>query len=197
MDLFEAKNILRNFGYILLKEEYYNIPKDASRIVDFDGMQCYVYTHGYVSEVCHGVKEHDYNSMKEMAKFMAQQIKSDCFIVPAPQHTGKAEYTLTICKLIQQYSNYKVSILDIMGCTPRDTLYNIKKAWQEQTGQKQFNDMKFKSGMYLLNEIDDLDKDVYFVDNVISTGATYEEAKDLIPSIKPLIFAVSRRYIEK
>ena len=51
MDLFEAKNILRNSGYILLKEDYYNIPKDASRIVDFDGMQCYVYTHGYVSEV--------------------------------------------------------------------------------------------------------------------------------------------------
>lgn len=171
------------------------VDKEHSKTVSLGGTDCYVYKHGYVSEVCHGVKEHDPKAIQEMASFLGSQLHSDCFLVPAPQHTGKAEYTLEICELIKEQVPYDVTILDIMGCTPRETLYAIKKAWQEQSGRKDLSNQKFSSGMYLIDAIDDLEGPIYFVDNVVSTGTTLRDAEDLIPRIKPLVFAVSAKYI--
>lgn len=171
------------------------VDKEHARLVTLGNTQTYIYKHGYVSEICHGVKEHNPEAIKEMADFLAKQIHSDCFLVPAPQHTGKAEYTLEICKLIKEQVPYDVVILDIMGCTPRETLWAIKKAWQEANGTTDLSKQKFSSGMYLVDAIDNLEGPIYFVDNVVSTGTTLRDAEELIPNIKPLVFAVSERYV--
>jgi hypoxanthine phosphoribosyltransferase len=49
--------------------------------------------------------------------------------------------------------------------------------------------------MYLYDAMQDIDGPVYFVDNVVSTGTTLKDAQELIPQIKPLVFAVSAKYI--
>ena len=170
------------------------IDKEHARKVVLGDTEAYIYKHGYVSEVAHGVKENNERAIEEMGDFLASQIKEECFLVPAPQHTGKAEYTLKICEHIKEVCPYEVTILDIMGCTPRETLYAIKKAWQEKNGLE-LKGQKFSSGMYLYDAMQDIDGPVYFVDNVVSTGTTLRDAKELIPQIKPLVFAVSEKYI--
>lgn len=164
----------------------------------FDGKEIYIYTHGYVSEVCHGVKEHDKHSIEEMAYFLASLIKEDCFLVPAPQHTGKAEYTLEICKIIEKICPYEVTILDVLDCPPRETLWAIKKAIQAQNGVASFTKedlAKVKAGISLKQAFDMIEGTIYFVDNVVSTGITLKEVEKLIPGVRPLVFAVSEKYL--
>lgn len=170
------------------------VDKEHARKVVLGDTEAYIYKHGYVSEVAHGVKENNEWAIEEMGDFLASQIKKDCFLVPAPQHTGKAEYTLKVCEHIKEVCPYEVAILDVMGCTPRETLYAIKKAWQEKNGID-LKGQKFSSGMYLYDAMQDIDGPVYFVDNVVSTGTTLKDAQELIPQIKPLVFAVSAKYI--
>lgn len=43
----------------------------------------------------------------------------------------------------------------------------------------------------------DIEGPIYFVDNIIATGTTLRDAQELIPSIRPLVFAASRRYFER
>lgn len=162
-----------------------------------NGKEAYIYTHGYVSNVCHGVKEHNEDCIFEMAEFLALQIDEDCILVPAPQHTGKAEYTLEICEIIKEVSDYDILILDVLNCSPRDTLYNIKKQFQAGTGRKFTPEelAKISSGLFLKEDLKDIDLPIYFVDNVISTGTTLRDAQKLIPNIEPLVFAISRAYV--
>ncbi len=103
-------------------------------------------------------------------------------IIPAPQHTGRAEYTLEIAKIISEKTGCKIA--DVLGCVPRDTLYNLKK----KNGSGSITD----SGIYLLNN--KFPKyNVWFLDNVIATGTTFNDVRKLIPHIKPLIYSISPR----
>lgn len=103
-------------------------------------------------------------------------------IIPAPQHTGRAEYTLEIAKIISEKTGCKIA--DVLGCVPRDTLYNLKK----RHGSGSIAD----SGIYLLNN--KFPKyNVWFLDNVAATGKTFNDARKLIPHIKPLIYSISPR----
>jgi hypothetical protein len=126
-----------------------------------------------------------------MAEFLCSQITEDCFLVPAPQHTGKAEYTLRICEFIKEWSDYSIVILDVLSCTPRDTLYNLKKQMQSIDGIFSKEELeKISSGMFLKDDLKDIDLPIYFVDNVIATGTTLRNAQKLIPNIEPLVFAI-------
>ena len=172
--------------------------KEESPKATFDGKEVYIYKHGYVSEVAHGVKDHDPKAIREMAEFLSSLIKENCYLVPAPQHTGKAEYTLEICKIIERICSYDITILDVLECSPRETLWAMKKAIQAQNGVASFSKedlAKVKAGITLKQAFEMLKGTVYFVDNVVSTGTTLNEVKVLIPQIRPLVFAVSEKYL--
>lgn len=143
-----------------------------------------------VSDLAHAVKSDNPDMLKKwiainrIARHIIDQnilTKKD-YIVPAPQHTGRADYTLKIAKIISEETGCKIA--DVLGCKPRDTLYNLKK----KNGAKSIED----SGLYLLT--DKFPKyNVWFLDNVTATGKTFDDARKLIPHLKPLIYSISPR----
>ena len=142
------------------------------------------------SDDAHNVKSDNPDLLKKkiainrIAKHIIDQniLTSKDYIVPAPQHTGRAEYTLDIAKIISKETGCKIA--DVLGCKPRDTLYNLKKKY----GAKSIED----SGLYLLTK--KFPKyNVWFLDNVTATGTTFNDARKLIPHLKPLIYSVSPR----
>lgn len=167
--------------------------KEHSQKATLCGKEAYVYSHGYVDTITKNVKHNDPDAIAEIADFLTSQIDEDCFLVPAPQHTGKAEYTLEICKLIEKMSPYNITILDVMQCQPRDTLYDLKR--KARTKLTKDVVQQLDTGMTLKEALSDLEGPIYFVDNVVATGATLRDAVKLIPNIKPLVFAVSSRYL--
>ena len=122
--------------------------------------------------------------MRAIAKHIINQnfLSEKDTIIPAPQHTGKAEYTLQIAKMIAKETGCHIA--DIIECTPRDTLYNIKK--RKGAGAE------IDTGLYLSGEIP-TNTTLWFLDNVVASGKTFSAAKSLIPRLKPLPFAVSTR----
>lgn len=169
------------------------------------GNEVYVYKHkGYAAGICHGVKDGDENCKNEMADFLSKQIAWDCVLIPVPQHTGKAEYTLDIAnKIKERIGNiYNIQISDILESDERPTLYEQKQKIIEKTSSSfteeeisnlNTGNIRIKQGC----EIPKQNQNVYILDNVISTGKTYEEIEKLIPGSYPLIFAASKKYIEK
>ena len=168
------------------------------------GNEVYVYKHkGYAAGICHGVKDGDEKCKNEMADFLSKQIAWNCVLIPVPQHTGKAEYTLDIAnKIKERIGNiYNIQISDILECDERPTLYEQKQKIIEKTSSSfteeeisnlNTGNIRIKQGC----EIPKQNQNVYILDNVISTGKTYEEIKKLIPGSYPLIFAASKKYIE-
>ena len=142
------------------------------------------------SDDAHNVKSDNPDLLKKkiainrIAKHIIDQniLTPKDYIIPAPQHTGRAEYTLDIAKIISKETGCKIA--DVLGCKPRDTLYNLKKKY----GAKSIED----SGLYLLTK--KFPKyNVWFLDNVTATGTTFNDARKLIPHLKPLIYSVSPR----
>ena len=142
------------------------------------------------SDDAHNVKSDNPDLLKKkiainrIAKHIIDQnvLTPKDYIIPAPQHTGRAEYTLDIAKIISKETGCKIA--DVLGCKPRDTLYNLKK----KHGAKSIED----SGLYLLTK--KFPKyNVWFLDNVTATGTTFNDARKLIPHLKPLIYSVSPR----
>lgn len=143
-----------------------------------------------VKDVAHSVKSDNpdilkkWIGIKKIADHIINQnvLTPKDTIIPAPQHTGRAEYTLEIAKIVSEQTGCKIA--DVLGCKPRDTLYNLKK----KKGSKNITD----SGLYLLT--DKFPKyNVWFLDNVTATGTTFNDARKLIPHIKPLIYSISPR----
>lgn len=98
-------------------------------------------------------------------------------LIPAPQHTGRAEYTLEIAKIISQVS--RAFIADVLRRIPSKTLYEKKYEGQELDPE-----------MYLEGSIPAAER-YFFVDNVISTGTTYRTACRICGlGLEPLVYAV-------
>ena len=163
-------------------------------------------------ENCHNLKElyteqtynpeepqnTDYIKAKaEIADYFIRQniFDENSILIPAPQHTGKAEYTKDLCNEICFHTHSK--LLDCLQCKPHKTLYEQKKNNEkinvemslfdldenlEQKNVKEFSELTEK---YYLQG-----KNIYFIDNVISTGYTFNQASKIIPGIIPAPYAI-------
>lgn len=161
--------------------------------IEINGIQYFVYGHGPVEDIVKEVKHHDHDSIKLMADFLTGQIAEQCaYLVPAPQHTGAAEYTLEMCQDMVEMAKEADKVLiiaDILKCTPREMLYDQK--WKQ--GKTVGN---LETGFYLDGDIP-IGYPIYFVDNVIGTGTTFFDACKLVPNMKPLAFAIGKQSIDK
>ena len=101
--------------------------------------------------------------------------------MPIPNHSGKAEYTLEILKMLQKLRNIKIS--DVLVGTSHDTMYSVKK--NKMTLGK--DDYGFQ-----LKEHINPNKTILF-DNVIGTGNTYFYALDAIGKQVPLMVIAQSR----
>ena len=132
-----------------------------------------------VRELCHAVKDRNPNAIRTMAMEFAQSgvVDENSIIIPAPQHEGYAIYTKEIADILSQLTGAKV--LDILRCVPHRPLYEQKS----QLGK--FN----PPTMYIVGEIE-YAEDMYFLDNVLATGTTFNQANRLFNNqLKPLIYA--------
>ena len=159
--------------------------------VSFAGFNFNSYYHStHTRDICHDIKQTESaearaKAITEMAAYLGEQIKnlnSPLYLVPAPQHTGDAEYTLEIANQMAA-ANPNCKVLDILKCEPHETLYEQKKNGNRQ-GELNF---------YLVDgaEIPENAR-LFFVDNVISSGNTFNEANKLFNgSLFPLVYSVS------
>ena len=139
------------------------------------------YTDKGVRELCHGVKERDQIAIMEMAEYFINLniINANSILIPAPQHEGYAIYTKQIAEIIERET--KAKVCDVLKCKPHETLYKQK-----------LNGRVLIPQLYITEEIVTQD-DLFFLDNVIDTGITYNTANKLFDwKLKPLIYATVR-----
>lgn len=153
-------------------------------------------------KLCHIIKEADRNSeeyknaIEQMADYFVNQgiFNENSVLIPAPQHTGKAEYTWHLAAAISQKTNSPIA--DILRCKPHETLYEQKKNGIEPDVDFYLENAK---GVKNLNNLFDEttiefwkrngDK-VYLLDNNISTGLTFNKAEKLLPGLIPAPYAI-------
>ena len=140
------------------------------------------YLQGDIREICHEIKNRNIECYKIMADFFLEQeiIDKNCLLIPAPQHEGYAIYTKEIAEMIASKSGAKV--VDIIKSNPRKTLYEYKQ-----------NHQKVALDFELTEKLCTDSQKVFFVDNVLHTGQTFQSCEKIIgyPLI-PLIYGVSR-----
>ena len=140
-----------------------------------------------VREVCHILKNRDcsheyYQTVNKVSDYMIG-IKGVCyedFLIPAPQHSGYSEYTLDIANRISQLTG--AVVLDILGRKPSATLYDMKRQGIKNPCLNLF----LKEPLAMCDN-----GRLLFVDNVISTGITFDTANKLFnDKLVPLVYAV-------
>jgi len=147
------------------------------------------YGHSYyhtpnVREICHYVKQTNDEAARGLAIHIIAEdllnrgvVKQGDVLIPAPQHSGKAEYTKEIADVIAAKTNARV--VDILRCIPHIPLY-------EQRGIVCSPQIK----MYRQGILPEASA-YYFIDNVISTGLTFRLANELLSyRLQPLVYAV-------
>ena len=143
-------------------------------------------------EICHILKEADKkseeykNAVEQVADYFVKQniFDSKSILIPAPQHTGKAEYTYNIAASISR-KTYS-SIADVLKCKPHETLYEQKKNGKEPDVEFYLENAD-ESTMQFWKE---KGYKVYLIDNNISTGLTFNRAEELIPGLIPAPYAI-------
>ena len=135
-----------------------------------------------IRDVCHAVKT---KKREEAVRYIADwyvntgEIDGRCTLIPVPQHTGKAEYTLEICQLIQKSTGCYIS--DVLRSIPHKSLYEQKRKQSKQ----------LYTGLYNIGNIV-TNQRVFLIDNVVATGLTMKDCVELIPSAIPFAFAEVR-----
>lgn len=143
-------------------------------------------------ELCHVIKEADRNSeeyknaIEKAASYIAEHIHKSrhTYLVPAPNHNGKAEYTYDIARIVGQKIN--APVFNILECKPHETLYEQKKKNLEPDVELFLNDY----GKSVISNFPEGRNYIYLIDNCISTGLTFNKAAELINGLIPAVYAI-------
>lgn len=145
------------------------------------------YQKGMTREICHAVRDRNISAIAEMAKWYVSTnlIDENAVLIPLPQHEGKADYTLEICKLIQRETDCK--ICDILKRIPSPSLYEQKK-----------KGMKAKTLLYLDTKLKKPEgKNIFLIDNISASGLTMNDGLTLIPNATALPYSYSWHEVER
>ena len=113
------------------------------------------------NETAHAMKEGANWAIYKAAAEMVKYIPTNAVLVPMPSHTGRATYTLELCKRIARET--AAEVCDYLRGKERETLYNLKKQGRHI--------LPAKLGFYLSQPIPS-GKRVIIIDNVVATGTT-------------------------
>lgn len=143
-------------------------------------MSCGLYyeTKG-LRELCHAVKQRNDDAMTTAAECLSDVVSIyslDGFhIIPIPNHSGKAEYTLEILRRLKRLRD--ITIDDILVGSPHETMYDTKKSGNPLS--------KDKFGFRITRDI--MARNTILFDNVIGSGTTYFAAMEAIGIELPLL----------
>lgn len=119
------------------------------------------YRQGGRCETAHAMKNGEKWAIWKAAEEMVQYIPTNAVLVPMPSHTGRATYTLELCRMLAKET--AANVCDYLQGAPRETLYSLKKQGRKPTPNK--------LGFYLSQPLP-TDKRVIIIDNVVATGTT-------------------------
>lgn len=141
------------------------------------------YSDPVIREICHGIKDRDLEALKMMKHFILDDgmIRKGDLIIPAPQHEGKAIYTLKIAEMIAEETG--AVVIDILHSQQRKTMHE-----QKLSGTV--------SAPLFFADYQNLprDKRIFFLDNVIDTGTTLKAAEQAVgQKLMPLVYAYTDR----
>lgn len=136
------------------------------------------------------VKKNDTTAICIAALLLSQILTPNAVLIPVPQSSGKAEYTLEIAKTIQ-IIRHDCEVIDILSGTPRKKLYDIKKSQSSLKG--------VRTGLKVKDEADCKqtllsNPNVFLLDNVINTGFTFNRARKALrkyAKVEPSLLAIS------
>ena len=123
---------------------------------------------------------------KEMAALIPKEARKSAILVPIPGHTGETEANVALAE----------RIAEITGSRMADVLK--RRAGQSQRDARVAGRRTMKPAELGMVSTETLDgRDVFFVDNVISSGATIRAARDAVGGGKGLVYAKSNPKGEK
>lgn len=136
------------------------------------------------------VKNGDPEAITLAAKLLSQIMAPNALLIPIPQSSGRADYTLILANEIKKLRS-DCEVLDILTSPVRKKLYTLKKINPNLTNV----DLGFK----ILPSIDfqellETHPHVYLLDNVVDTGMTYLQSKKVVEDImgiEPVMLAIS------
>ena len=136
------------------------------------------------------MKKNDITAIAIAALLLSHIIAPNAVLIPMPQSSGNAEYTLELANTIR-IIRQDCEVADILSGTPRKKLYEIKKSRKSlkgvHTGLKVREDADCK-------EILQSNSNVFLLDNVVNTGFSYMRARKALRKyikIEPSLLAIS------
>ena len=134
--------------------------------------------------VAHGIKDGDRQAIITAARAMKRSIPENrrITLVPIPSRKGFSTTTLLLAEeILNQCKGKDITVIDALRGNERQSLYDAKKQGNVNFGSSWF-------GFHLIKDIPK-DTDLYFVDNVESTGATMKAAIEACGRGRGLVYA--------
>lgn len=160
---------------ILSESELHQLITEVVKSVLDETSACLGATYGSVRALAHGVKDGDVDAIDQASLIMMKYVPSNSVLIPIPSHYGNATYTLKLANFIAKRAKSKV--LDILSSNPREMLYKQKIRGVDiskiNLGFKVVDDENINKMLHSA-------RNIILIDNVIDSGATYEQAKDII-----------------
>ena len=132
----------------------------------------------HIRNIAQGLAKGDIQAIQEAAKDMAKYVPSNTVLVPIPSSQGNTSNNLKLAQEIAKITNCKV--MDILTSQPRDSQKSRRR--QGIPGHKT-EDIKTD----LTNMCDT--NNIILIDNVRTTGATIDSAKQKLPCASYLVYA--------
>ena len=148
-----------------------------------------VYPHS-LRKLSKDVKKNDVTAIAIAALLLSKLIMPNAVLIPVPQSSGKADYTLEIANTIK-IIRHDCEVFDILSGTPREKLYSIKKSHSSVDGMDL--GLKIKDNTHCKTVLQSKGN-VFFIDNVINTGLTFIQARRALKAyakVEPTLLAIS------
>ncbi len=162
----------------ITEEKLYEIISQVIRQVLNETSACLGANYASVRNLAHDVKAGDKDAIDKASLIMMNYVPVNSILIPIPSHTGKATYTLTLANFIAKRT--KSRVLDILSSDAREMLYK-QKIRGVDVGKINLGFKIDKNDE--VNELLHSVRNVILIDNVIDSGATYEQAKSVIKDV--------------
>ncbi len=148
-----------------------------------------VYPHS-LRKLSKDVKKSDTTAIAMAALLLSQIITPNAVLIPVPQSSGVADYTLELANTIR-IIRQDCEVVDILSGTPRQRLYDLKKEKTTLKGVR--TGLKVKESADCKETLQST-PNVYLLDNVVNTGFTFNRARKALRKyvkIEPSLLAIS------
>ncbi len=148
-----------------------------------------VYPHS-LRKLSKDVKKCDTTAIAMAALLLSHILTPNAVLIPVPQSSGKADYTLELANTIRIIRQDCV-VVDILSGTPRKKLYDIKKSKTSLKGVR--TGLKVKESADCRETLES-NPNIFLLDNVVNTGFTFSRARKALRKyvkVEPSLLAIS------